>query len=56
MNCCGCGKSIDITRFKVVEYHAEWYGKFVNVEHTPIKVICYDCIQDPKKKDSYIKT
>ena len=32
--------------------NAEWYGRYLN--DVLVTVICYDCIQDPIKKASYI--
>ena len=56
MKCCTCDKEIDITNNKVVdEEHAEWYGNYHDGGTEPGRVICYGCIQDPVKREKYIK-
>ena len=51
MKCCSCNKEIDISKNVLVNGEASWYGKYQMDIY--LKVICHDCIKDPKKKAKY---
>jgi len=53
MKCTACKKEVNLMTNKITgNDNAEWYGRYLN--DVLVTVICYDCIQDPIKKASYI--
>jgi len=53
MECCGCGKEIDINDNNLKDDHAQWFGCYRG--NKLLKVICASCIADPIKKQKYVK-
>jgi hypothetical protein len=53
MKCCGCKKEIDF-KVRMTEDNQPTYFRKV-IGRDTVKVICMDCIKDPKKKEEYCK-